>query len=196
MSQNRRPKRIPLRERLAWPSVLYDAFAKVTSGANPDSAGPDGITVDSFRKSAKTQLAKLRDEIKHGEYSPSPGRGVAIPKKPGAITPATARPITVFNIRDRIVQRAILNLIWPHVRDSVFSEVSFGGIRTYAVRRGQSKSCFDARKNVRAAAKRILKLKSDGYRFTFETDIQRFFPSIDKDVLRKELRHHLPDDSL
>ena len=196
MSRNRRPKRIPLRERLAWRPVLYEAFAKVTSGANPDSAGPDGVTIDCFRKSAKAELAKLRDEIKHGEYSPSLGRGVAIPKKPGVITPATARPITVFNVRDRIVQRAILNLIWPHVRDSVFSEVSFGGIRTYAIRGGQIKSCLDTRKNVRAAAKKILELKLDGYGFTFETDIQRFFPSIDKDILRNELRRHLPEDSL
>jgi RNA-directed DNA polymerase len=41
-----------------------------------------------------------------------------------------------------------------------------------------------------------MELRRDGYNFTFETDIQRFFPSIDRDFLQQELRRKLPDNSL
>jgi RNA-directed DNA polymerase len=196
MSRSKRKSK-PLRERLAWPSVLYRAFAEVTSGANPDSAGPDGVTIESFRKSAKSEIARLRLEIKTGKYSHSRGRGVALSKKAGLpVTRKTVRPITVFNVRDRIIQRAVSNLIWPHLRDRVFSEVSFGGIRAYSVPYGKTKSCSNVRKNVEAAARRILELRRDGYGLTFETDIQRFFPSVNKQVLLSELRSSLPDDTL
>jgi hypothetical protein len=76
--RSRRRTTLPLRERLAWKSVLYRAFSEVTHGANPDSAGPDGVTIDSFCKSAKAEIGLLRDELQHGRYSPSLGRGVPI----------------------------------------------------------------------------------------------------------------------
>ncbi len=41
-----------------------------------------------------------------------------------------------------------------------------------------------------------MQLRRDGYVYTFETDIQRFFPSIKKEILRQQLRERLPDDSL
>lgn len=192
-----RTTKIPLRVRLAWRSTLLRAYSEVTNGANPDSAGPDGITIESFRRSFKSQIAQLQYEIKFASYVPSPGRGVAISKKASERqTLANTRPITVFNVRDRIVQRAISNLIWPHLRDHVFSDVSFGGIRSYSVRRGANRSSSNVRKNVAAAARRIMELRSSGFVFTFETDIQRFFPSINKSLLLQQLGNALPDRSL
>src|SRR5688572_16366747 len=113
MVKRKRITKVSLRTRLAWPSTLYQAFEEVTKGANPDSAGPDGVTIDLFRRSAKTEIARLKRELLTDNYLHSLGRGVAISKKAGVpISPATARPITVFNVRDRIVQRAIANIIW------------------------------------------------------------------------------------
>lgn len=191
------PRKTPLIERLTWRSVLHQAFAEVTKRANSDSHGPDGMTVDFFRRNAKGEIARLRREIKDGTYAHSPGRGVAIAKNARLRpTPENVRPITVFNVRDRIVQRAISNLIWPHLRDHVFSEVSFGGIRAYKVGRDQTKVSLSPKKNVEAAASKILRLKREGYCFTFETDIQRFFPSIDKNALLLRLEEALPDHTL
>jgi RNA-directed DNA polymerase len=194
---SRSPPKTSLRERLAWPSVLYQACAEATRGTNPDSAGSDGVTVDAFRRSTKAELAKLRQEIRNGRYAPSLGHGVAIPKKRDLGTiPDNVRPITVFNVRDRIVQRAISNLIWPHLRDHVFSEVSFGGIRAYRLGNARAKVSSSVRKNVESAALKIMQLRRDGYSFTFETDIQRFFPTIDKAQLLRQLARVLPDSTL
>src|SRR5689334_22303889 len=99
-----------LRERLAWKSVLHRAFEKVSSGANPVSAGPAGITVGDFRRHAAPELKKLRDEIRGRTFVASQGRGEPIWKKSAPKSAETARPITIFNIRDRILQRAILDL--------------------------------------------------------------------------------------
>lgn len=184
-------------ERLAWPSTLQKAYHEVVTGANPKSFGPDRISIEDFRQSYRSQIAALRNDIKSGNYHPSLGRGVPILKKrDGGLNRDNVRPITVFNIRDRIVQRAIANLIWPALRTKVFSEVSFGGIRSYKTRGDRNKSCADVVKNVESAARRILRLRSQGLVYTFETDIQRFFPSIDRGRLLQSLREVLPDDSL
>jgi RNA-directed DNA polymerase len=198
MARNGIPRKYTLRERLAWPSTLLQAFVEVTRRARPSSAGPDRMTVDSFRRDAKAQIRLLRAEIKAGAYAPATPRGVAIPKdaKRGAVK-GNVRSISVFNVRDRIVQRGISNLIWPYLRSKVYSEVSFGGIRPFKSRKGVSKTCTEVRKNVRAAAERILTLKKDGYEFTFETDIQNFYPSIDKSLLLSGVLQCLtPDNSI
>jgi len=70
-----------LRERLARGDVLKRAFVEVTYNANPDSAGPDRITISQFKQKYKSELAYLRSEIRDNKYVPSPGRGVAISKK-------------------------------------------------------------------------------------------------------------------
>jgi len=49
---------------------------------------------------------------------------------------------------------------------------------------------------VYAAARRIIELREQGYHFVFETDIESFFPSIDRERLLSRLLPRLPDDSL
>jgi len=186
-----------LLQRLAFDSTLTRAYFEVTEGSNPKSAGPDRITIDEFRRSYKSRLRDLRARIKSGDYQSSLGRAVAIPKnKSLGPVPGNVRPITVFNIEDRIVHRAISNLIWPHVRDRVHSDVSFGGVRTFALPSGRKKTTTDIKKNVRAAARRIMELRRDGCAFTFETDIVGFFPSIDKPRLSRMIADVLPEPSL
>ena len=186
-----------LLERLAFPSTLRRAYIEVMSGANPDSAGSDGITIDQFRRSSNSRLGQLRADIQSGKYQSSLGRAVPIPKNKriGPVS-GNVRPITIFNVNDRIVHRGISNLIWPHVRGRVHSDVSFGGIREFALPNGRNRKTTDVKKNVRAAARRILELRRDGHAFTFESDIKSFFPSIDKERLIRMLAAMLPDDSL
>lgn len=186
-----------LRERLAWPSTLYRASAEVLRGANPESAGPDGMAVEKFRREFRSQIQQLQSDIRDGTYRPALGYGVAIPKNKNApLTPENVRPITVFNVRDRIVQRAVSNLVWPSLRAHVYSDVSFGGIRAFYDTKNRQRTCADVKKNVKAAAVQIMKLRADGFAYVFETDIQRFFPSINKNVLLQRLSAALPDDSL
>ncbi len=186
-----------LRERLAWPTTLFTAFVEVTRNANPRSAGPDGVSVETFKRSFRSELKLLRNELLTNRYCPSPGYGVALFKNPTAgIAAGNVRPITVFNVRDRVIQRAIANVMWIYLRDHVYSEVSFGGIRSYKIRRGNNKICTSIPKNVQAAARKILELRNEGYVYTFETDIRNFFPSIDKERLLVELLQVLPDATL
>jgi len=188
---------VTLRDRLSWPSTLAKAYFEVVSGANPDSKGSDGVTIEQFRNNARSYLSQLQRDIKTDRYKHGLGRAVAIPKNPSLpAAKGNVRPITVFTIRDRIVQRAISNIIWPHVRDRIHSEVSYGGIRKYATAHGKHSTSSSVTKNVESAAMRILTLRASGFSYVFETDIQSFYPSINKQTLVTALSALLPDASL
>lgn len=197
MSGKARTKR-SLLSRLSGDGVLLRAAYEVTRGANPESAGPDGVTIDVFRRSLKSHVKSIQAELRASTYQSQQGRGVAIitPSTDGVSQPKV-RGITVFSIRDRVVHRAVANIIWPHLRPIVDSEVSFGGIRSFRPHTGTSPQTVTiAKKNVRAAAAKILYWREQGKTFVFETDIQKFFPTVNKSRLLRELQFALPDDSL
>jgi hypothetical protein len=67
-------------------------------------------------------LTQLRDDLLTGEYCPGPSRLVRIPKGPGR----GHRVLRLANVEDRIVQRAVLQMVQP-LLDPFFDARSFGG---------------------------------------------------------------------
>lgn len=137
--------------------------------------------------------------LRDGKYAFSGYRGVAIPKKPDASrsNPKDFRPISIASIQDRIVQRAILERIWFDIRDKVCTKSSFGGIRKYSNKSG--KPDYDlgesSKGNIYNAVKRICDLRAAGRQWVFETDIENFYPSVNREVLFSKL-FPLRDDSI
>ena len=83
------------------------AYFEIASRANPDSYGPDRETIASFGRFVRANIKQLQNDLKAERYQSSQGRAVAIPKNAESpLTPSNVRPITVFNVRDRIIQRA------------------------------------------------------------------------------------------
>jgi ribonuclease HI len=83
--------------------------------------GPNQIRVDRLEDYERWNLARtLGDIIREDKYRPGPVRVVHIPKLSGG-----TRPIEIQNVEDRIVHRAIAQILGPYL-DLQFSEHSFG----------------------------------------------------------------------
>ncbi len=82
--------------------------------------GPDGISLAYFERNLQHNLQQLRHELAQGAYRPSPIRQVRIPKPDGS-----TRTLTVLSVRDRVAQRAALQVLVP-IWEPIFLPVSFG----------------------------------------------------------------------
>ena len=106
-------------------------------------------------------------------------------EKPRYVDFKNKRPLLIIGLRDRAVEKAILKVLEPHLR----SALAFRGTFGRAADEGEDK------RNLRSLATEVVELRSD-YEYAFETDIKKFFPSIDHSKLFEALSPLLPDSSL
>jgi retron-type reverse transcriptase len=103
-------------ERVLWAAWTY---LKQNGG---HAAGPDGMRYcDFIDRQAWAECRDLRDEIRAGTYRPGDERVQLIPKASGNGT----RPLVIQNLRDRVVQRAVVEVVQPFL-DPLFDPRSFG----------------------------------------------------------------------
>ena len=126
--------------------------------------------VAAFELERERELLHLQDQLRHGTYRPGPYRAfwVREPKR---------RLISAAPYRDRVVHHALVNLIGPlfernFVTDSYANQVGKGTHR--AVDRYQH---FARR-----------------FRFVMQFDIVKFFPSLDHEILKHQLRSRVRDE--
>jgi RNA-directed DNA polymerase len=159
---------------------LAAAWERVSTADGADTPGPDGCTCTSLKAGAAAWLARLADDLYHNRYRPQPPRWVDLPKpgKPGA-----TRRIGILNMRDRIVQAALKQLLEP-VLEPAFLPDSFG------FRPGRSVA------GALAAAARLLSggpRTSAPFAYAVPLDVADCFPTIDHALLLAELARHVGD---
>jgi retron-type reverse transcriptase len=71
-----------------------------------NTAGVDGQTPTMFQAGAHEALRQLQAELRDGSWQPRAGRRIELANDP-------ERPIVVPTVRDRIVQRAIVDGLGP-----------------------------------------------------------------------------------
>lgn len=142
-------------------TLLERAFQSVK--ANHGGAGVDGITIQQFEKNLDANLFSLCEELKQGTYFSLPLMKILVAKKNGE-----PRELCIPTVRDRVVQRAVLDLIEP-ILEKQFEDCS------YAYRKGRS---------VRQVICRIIELYKEGYRFVVDADIDAFFDNVEHDLLK------------
>lgn len=96
---------------------LQVAWGRVQQGSR--AAGIDGITVDLFVGDARSQLQQLLRQLRREQYVAQPAKGFYLPKKSGG-----RRLIGIPVIRDRIIQRFLLQQIYP-LLENTFSDSAF-----------------------------------------------------------------------
>lgn len=143
---------------------LHAAWGLVQRGSR--AAGVDNITVDLFTGNAPEQIRYLHHQLQQERYVASPAKGFFLPKKSGG-----RRLIGIPTVRDRIVQRFLLQSIYPYLEDT-FSDSAF------AYRPGLS--IYDAVAKV-----------MERYRFqpswVIKADIQQFFDHLAWPLLLNQL---------
>jgi len=101
--------------------MLREAWNHLAANCG-EAPGPDGDVYSAYSsKDVWGELRALRDKIRRGEYVPQKERICKIPKGHGRGT----RTLVIQSIWDRVVQRALLQLLQP-LFDPKFDDLSFG----------------------------------------------------------------------
>jgi CRISPR-associated protein Cas1 len=124
---------------------------------NAGAAGGDGVSIETFGETAALRLLSLHRALRSATYAPGPLRRVAIPKPDGG-----ERILTIPSVGDRVVQTSVAQALTPHL-EPLFADCSF------AYRPGRS---------VQQAVNRVRALKSQGFGWVVDADIERFFDCV------------------
>jgi RNA-directed DNA polymerase len=167
------------------------AWRTVASNKGKRTPGIDGETVGSIRQvyGEPKYLDGIRQELRSGNYSPSPSRRKLIPK-PGK--PGKFRPLGIPTIKDRIVQCAVKQIMEP-IFEAHFWHVSYG------FRPGRG--CHGALEHIRTAIRPRAtaadrKRHSMPYQWVIEGDITGCFDNIDHHHLMMRIRDCIADQKV
>ena len=139
---------------------------------NKGKPGIDGMTVDQLSGYLKHHWPTLKDQLQTGTYHPQPVKRVTIAKPTGG-----ERHLGVPTVVDRFIQQAVLQILQPGW-DDTFSESSYG----YRPKRSAHQAIRQAQQTVR-----------DGYRWTVDMDLEKFFDSVNHDILMQRISQRLDD---
>ena len=143
--------------------------------ANKGAPGIDNISIEEFPEYAFRHWEGIRTALLEGTYQPSPVKRVEIPKDSGG-----TRPLGIPTVMDRVIQQAISQVLTP-VFDPHFSEQSFG---------------FRPNRSAHQAARKVEKDIREGYRFAVDIDLEKFFDTVDHDVLMSRVARRVRDKGL
>ena len=149
---------------------LQNAWQKIRANGKRSSSPYVTDDIANFLQSDHTNIRSIAAKINHGTYQFGKARGVPIDKegKPGKI-----RPIVIPKVKDRIVQRTILDALVedPKIKELAFQPLSFGGV---------PKRDGDKLSGVPAAIEALLSHIDNGATHIIVADIKGFFTQIRK----------------
>jgi RNA-directed DNA polymerase len=142
----------------AWQVIRANATSKKASRSTRALA-------QRFSDTEDRGLERISEQLRTKTFVFPPARGIAI-KKDGK---STKRPLVVFDIESRIVQRALLDVVKeiPAIRATLHSGFNFGGV-----------DGDDA--GVEAAVMKA-KAATTAYSYFIRSDIKAFFDSVTRD---------------
>lgn len=134
-----------------------------------------GVDMDLFKAQMPLYLMTLLDEIRHNKYRPGRVKQFSMTKGDG-----TERIIQAQFVRDRFIQRCVLNAIEP-LGEKIFHNDSFG---------------YRPNRSVDDAVSRVRDRLRQGLNWVVDADIQSFFDTIPHDDLRKQVKRQIPDKKI
>lgn len=171
---DREPALDNLMERIIERSNVQRAWERVKS--NKGAPGSDGMTLDDFPAYAREHWSEIRQSLRDGSYQPRPVRRVVIPKPRGK----GERKLGVPCVVDRVIQQAILQVLSP-LFDPDFSESSFGS---------------RPKRSAHGAIRQVKGFIKSGYRFAVDLDLEKFFDTLNHDVLMSRIARKVTDKGL
>jgi len=136
--------------------------------AKGGKGGVDGVGIKSFREKLEKNLYKLWNRMSSGSYHPKPVLRVEIPKGKGE-----KRKLGIPTILDRVAQQVVRARLEQEL-EPIFHQDSYG------YRRNQSAP----------AAVKSCRARCWSYDWVLDVDIQKFFDTIDHNLMMKAVRHH------
>lgn len=141
--------------------------------ANKGAAGVDQLDIARSGQYLKDAWSGIREQLLAGSYRPQPARRVSIPKPQGG-----TRELGIPNVVDRLIQQALLQVLQPLI-DPSFSEHSHG---------------FRPNRRATDAVLKAQQYVQSGKRIVVDVDLEKFFDSVNHDILMQRLRRHITDE--
>lgn len=155
------------------PSLLDQICAPPTlAAAFRASVGSPGLwcqrtPMEWVRARPERHLLSLAHDLANGDYLPEPARRIE-----GFTADGRARAFTVYSIRDRVVQRALLRVVQP-LGEALFLDTSYG---------------FRPGLSVPMAVSRVREWLRPGSMWLMRGDIHRCFDSLNRQQAMRLLR--------
>lgn len=162
-----------LREELSSKSNLRHAWEHVATKGG--AAGIDRVTIAEFGARLDPNLEELRQEIHSNRYRSLP----VVRIRPPFLT-TSDRALVVPTVRDRVVQRAIADLLAPHIEPTLSAACR-------AFRKGHS---------ARSAADDVGRWTENGLPWVLRADVRSFFDNIRPELVRQMLEPFVDEDGL
>lgn len=137
------------------------------------ASGVDGRTADEYAQNLESNLRRLIDQAKGGQYRAPPVRRVHIPKGNG-----DTRPIGIPTYEDKVLQRAVAMLLEP-LYEQDFHDCSYG----FRPRRS-------AHQALDALFRQSMEMRGG---WVLEVDIRKFFDTLEHTHLQAMLRQRVND---
>lgn len=142
---------------------------------NRGAPGVDGMSVYELGPWLKNNREEFKDMLESGRYVPTPVKRKEIPKDNGGV-----RKLGIPTVRDRLVQQMIAQVLEP-LYDPSFSESSYG---------------FRPGRSAIQAVERVKEYYDEGYVCAVGIDLERFFDTLQHDLLMNILRERIKDQTL
>lgn len=162
-----------LYDRIYRMDVLQAAWEQVRR--NDGAAGPDGVTIDHIvaQEGGPQRLVdELHEQLRTKSYQPGLIRRVYLPKPDGRL-----RPLGIPNVRDRIVQTAVVLILAP-IFEADFLDCSFG---------------FRPQRRAHDALDVVCRELKAGRTTVYDADIEGYFDSIPHDKLMAAVQQRIVD---
>ena len=174
ISQTKNTNRYVIHEELLEAIVedanIEKAIQRVVS--NKGSGGVDKMQVAEVRTHFAQHWSYLKGLIMKGRYSPSAVKRVEIPKENGK-----KRKLGIPTVTDRVIQQAIVQVLTP-IFEPTFSESSYG---------------FRPNRNAHQAVKTVVEYANEGYRYTIDLDLEKYFDTVNHSRLIQILSNTIKD---
>lgn len=159
-------------------TALTKAWHELLANTKPKSrntVGVDSVSINDFASNQKYLLLKLSKQLQAENFCFKELKPTLIQKTNGK-----DRLICVPTVEDRVVQRALLEFLSPRYHAKLANKVSYGFVKNRSVKEAAQAAC-------------TLRLAKP---WVFKTDITSFFDSIDRDIMRSQLRKSIRERSL
>lgn len=149
------------------------AFKRVK--ANKGTSGIDDMQVDELLQYLKENGEQIKEDIRKGKYNPKAVRRVEIPKADGS-----KRKLGIPTVVDRVIQQAIAQQL-SKIYEPIFSENSYG---------------FRPNRNCHDAILKAKEIMNDGYKWVVDLDLEKFFDTVNQDLLISIIRRTINEDKV
>lgn len=161
----------------SWESLnsAWKSLYRKTRPSSRNTVGVDDLSINDFARDDEANINRLHREIRDGKFHFSKLRPHLIQKASGK-----DRLICIPTVKDRIVQRALLDFLSMKYHERLANKISYGFVKY---------------RNVRIAVGLACELRGR-HPWAFKTDITSFFDSVDRNVLTHAISRNIRDTSL